>query len=199
MSLRNPLGDALVTEPQAMRALAHPLRLAALSYLQRHGPATATQLAPHVGASPSVTSWHLRHLARFGLVVDADPSEVPGDRRQRWWKAPARGFRVELGDNEEAAVAGRVLNDQLIDTARRQIDAWTAETEPRLDHAWRRLAGVSNTSVRLTAGELETVEDAIDDLLGRFVTRAEPDVPADARRVRVLRYFLPSEGPEADQ
>jgi DNA-binding transcriptional ArsR family regulator len=199
MSLRNPLGDALITEPQAMRALAHPLRLAALSYLQRHGPATATQLAPHVGASPSVTSWHLRHLARFGLVVDADPGEVPGDRRQRWWKAPARGFRVELGDSEDAAAAGRVLNDHLIDTARRQVDAWVGETEPRLDHAWRRLAGVSNTSVRLTAAELETVENAIDDLLGRYVTRAEQDVPADARRVRVLRYFLPGEGPEADQ
>ncbi len=35
------------------------MRLAILDHLQRHGPATATQLSPEVGASPSVTSWHL--------------------------------------------------------------------------------------------------------------------------------------------
>ena len=47
MSLRNPYGDFEITDPQAMRALAHPVRLAALSYLQKNGPATATQLALH--------------------------------------------------------------------------------------------------------------------------------------------------------
>jgi DNA-binding transcriptional ArsR family regulator len=195
MSLTNPMGDLPVTDPQAMRALAHPVRLAVLSYLQRNGPATATQLAPHVGATPSVTSWHLRHLARFGLVMDADPSEVPGDRRQRWWKSPARGFRVEVGEGDEAAAAALVLADQLADTARRQVESWLTETAPRLDHAWARLAGVSNTGLMLTAAELEELEDEIDVLLGRYVMRPDRDVPADARRVRVLRHFLP----EADQ
>src|ERR1700710_387058 len=121
MSLTNPLGDLQITDPQAMRALAHPVRLAVLTFLQRHGPATATQLSPHVGATPSVVSWHLRHLATFGLVLDADPDEVPGDRRQRWWKPPARGFRVEIGEGPEATAAAQVLGRQLLDTARLQI------------------------------------------------------------------------------
>src|SRR3954471_6060844 len=120
MSLTNPMDDVLITDPQAMRALAHPVRLAVLSYLQGHGPATATQLSPHVGATPSVTSWHLRHLATFGLVVDADPDEVPGDRRQRWWKARARGFSVEVGDDPESLVAARALGDQLATAAQQQ-------------------------------------------------------------------------------
>ena len=191
MSLTNPLGDLAITEPQAMRALAHPVRLAVLSHLQRNGPATATELAPHVGATPSVTSWHLRHLARFGLVVDADPAEVPGDRRQRWWKAAARGFRVELGEGEEAETAARVLADRLEETARRQLDTWLAETEPRLEHEWRRISGISNTNVRLTPAELESLEDGIDELLGPYVTRADDAVPAEARPVRILRHFLP--------
>jgi DNA-binding transcriptional ArsR family regulator len=200
MSLRNPLGDLPITDPQAMRALAHPVRLAVLSYLQRHGPATATQLAPHVGASPSVTSWHLRHLATFGLVLDADPGEVPGDRRQRWWKAAARGFRVEAGEGDEAEAASRVLGSELFATGRRQVEAWLADTEPRLESSWRRVAGVSNTSVKLTADELRRLEDAIDELLGPYVMRPEADRPPDARRVRVLRYFLPeSAAPEADR
>ena len=71
MQSDNRFGDMEITDPKAMRALAHPVRLAILERLQRHGPATATQLSPHVGATPSVASWHLRHLAGFGLVRDA--------------------------------------------------------------------------------------------------------------------------------
>lgn len=194
MSLTNPMGDFPVTDPQAMRALAHPVRLAVLSYLQRNGPATATQLAPHVGATPSVTSWHLRHLATFGLVLDADPSEVPGDRRQRWWKAAARGFRFAMGEGPEAESAARALGDLLFDTARRQIDTWRAETADRLEGAWLRVAGVGNTRVRLTADELAEIDARIDELLGPYVLRPDRDVPADARSVRVLRHYLPEAG-----
>lgn len=195
MSLTNPLGDLQITDPQAMRALAHPVRLAILTFLQRSGgPATATQLSPHVGATPSVTSWHLRHLATFGLVLDADPSQLPGDRRQRWWKAAARGFSFELSEGSESEAAVRVLSDQLDEVARRQADRWRVQTEPELDYAWRRLAGLSNTTIRVTAAELEQLEHAIDELLGSYVRRPEPDAPADARRVRILRNYLPDAG-----
>src|SRR4051794_501273 len=96
MPATNPLGDFQIDDPKAMRALAHPVRLAILEHLQRHGPATATRLSPHVGATPSVTSWHLRHLARFGLVRDSDPGP---DRRERQWTAVARGFSFEVPDD----------------------------------------------------------------------------------------------------
>jgi DNA-binding transcriptional ArsR family regulator len=191
MSLTNPLGDLPVSDPQAMRALAHPVRLAVLSYLQRNGPATATLLSPHVGATPSVTSWHLRHLATFGLVLDADPDEVPGDRRQRWWKAAARGFRVEAGEGPEAEAAVRVLGEQLFETARRQVDAWATGPAQQLDHTWLRVAGVSNTLVRLTAAELGEINGKIDELLGTYALRPDRDLPDDARDVRILRYFMP--------
>lgn len=189
MSLTNPLGDLAVTDPQAMRALAHPVRLAALTFLQRNGPMTATQLSPHVGATPSVTSWHLRHLATFGLVMDADPGEVRGDGRQRYWKAAARGFSFQHGDESHAAM--RMLTAQLEETAHQQADRWWAETEPALDTTWRRLAGLSNTGVRLTAAELGKLQHDIDELLGEYVRRADADIPADARWVRVLRHYLP--------
>ena len=130
MSLKNPLGDLELTDPQAMRALAHPVRLAILEQLQRHGPATATQLAPAVGATPSVTSWHLRHLAGFGLVRDSDAGT---DRRQRWWEAAARGFRFEASGDEESQSAARVLSRQLFRQSDDLPHKWMAEDEPRLD------------------------------------------------------------------
>jgi len=199
MALTNPLSDLAITDPQAMRALAHPVRLAVLMVLQRNGPATATQLSPHVGATPSVTSWHLRHLATFGLVVDAEPSEVPGDRRQRWWKAAARGFSFESSEGDESRDAAKMLADQLEDVARRKADRWRAEVEPQLEHSWRRLAGLSNTTVRLSVDELERLEHAIDELLGEYLRRPEPDAPPDARRVRILRHFLPEAASDGER
>jgi DNA-binding transcriptional ArsR family regulator len=191
MSLTNPLGDIPISDPQAMRALAHPVRLAALSFLQRNGPATATMLAPEVGATPSVTSWHLRHLASFGLVTDADPDEVPGDRRQRWWKAAARGFRIEPGEGPEYQAAWEVLGRRLLEVAREQVDTWLHVTAPRLSPEWRQAASVSNTGVWLTPDELRALDAQIDQLLGPYVMRPEADRPAGAGPVRVLRHFLP--------
>jgi DNA-binding transcriptional ArsR family regulator len=190
--MSNPLGDLEVSDPKAMRALAHPVRLAILSRLQRHGPATATQLAPLVGASPSVTSWHLRHLARFGLIRDSEPGE---DRRERRWEALARGFRFAAPsdpDDEAGRLAARELSHQLFVNAARQTQRWLDDVEPELEPSWRRLSGVSNTGVALSREELDHIEDAIDQLLSPYVLRPEEERPADARDVRLLRYFMPS-------
>ena len=100
MSLTNPYDDVELDDPRAMRALAHPVRLAILSRLQRHGPSTASRLSPDVGATPSVASWHLRHLASFGLVRDAD---VQADGRERWWEAAGRGIRFVAPDDADDA------------------------------------------------------------------------------------------------
>ncbi len=191
MSLRNPYGDFEVTDPQAMRALAHPVRLAALSYLQRNGPATATQLSEHVGASPSVTSWHLRHLAGFGLVTDGPPPDGVADRRQRWWQAVARGFRFEMPETPEGAEAGRLLRTEVMNQALEAAQHWLAETEPTLDPEWNRAAGGSNTLLHVTQDELEALEDAIEDLIAPYVHRGPAGAPAEARPVRHLRMLLP--------
>ena len=191
MSLTNPFGDLQVTDPQAMRALAHPVRLAILTFLQRNGPATATVLSPHVGATPSVTSWHLRHLAGFGLVTDADPDEVPGDRRQRWWKARARGFSITAGDDPDSLTAARAVGDQLAHAAQEQVSEWITEVGPGLPPEWQQVAGVSNTSVPLTPDELAELARRIDELIAPYVHRTEADAPPGARIVRILRHYLP--------
>ena len=194
MSLTNPMGDFEITDPRAMRALAHPVRLAILTRLQRHGPATATQLSPEVGATPSVTSWHLRHLAQFGLVADWDGGT---DKRQRWWQATAQGFRFEAPPDEEGQAAYRLLTSELRRTSEGQMHRWFDEVEPRLDPAWRSLSGAANTSVPLTLEELQEVEATIDELLGAFVRRRDAgEAPAAARPVRFLRYTMPAAADE---
>jgi DNA-binding transcriptional ArsR family regulator len=191
MSLTNPYGDFEVTDPQAMRALAHPVRLAALSYLQRNGPATATQLAEHVGASPSVTSWHLRHLCTFGLVSDGPPPDGGTDRRQRWWRAVAPGFRFEMPDTPDGREAGRLLRAEMLTQAINAAHQWLAEIEPELDAAWSGQAGSANTRIRVTLEEAQHLEDAIEELFAPYVQRGDADAPPDARGVRMIRLALP--------
>lgn len=187
MSLKNAMGDFAITDPRAMRALSHPVRLAILSHLQRHGPATATQLSPHVGATPSVTSWHLRHLASFGLITGADSP----DRRQRYWQATSRGFRFEMPDDSEGRAAGHELRAAMHAQNMHQIQAWAEQKASRLDESWDRVAGASNTRVEVTADEAARIIDAIEALLVPYVNRSDADVPADARSMRFLRYYMP--------
>jgi DNA-binding transcriptional ArsR family regulator len=192
MSLRNPYGDFEITDPQAMRALAHPVRLAALSWLQRHGPATATQLSEHVGASPSVTSWHLRHLAGFGLVVDGWAPDGGSDRRQRWWSAVSRGFRFDMPETPEGAEAGRLLRAEMMNQALETARQWLAETEPLLEPEWSRVASSASTRLVVTRDEAEAIESAIEELLAPYVQRRDQgDTPPGARTVRHLRMALP--------
>src|SRR5690606_14689551 len=72
-----------VSDPAALKALAHPLRVRLLATLRETGPATATELAARLETDSGSTSYHLRVLAEHGFVEDA-----PGDRRhpreRRW-------------------------------------------------------------------------------------------------------------------
>ena len=64
-------GRAAVTisDPQAIRALAHEARLEALEELySSQSTRTATELASRCGLTPSAMSYHLRALEKFGIT-----------------------------------------------------------------------------------------------------------------------------------
>lgn len=184
----NPYDD-IELDAVGMRVLAHPVRLAILTRLQRRGAATATMLAPEVGATPSVTSWHLRHLAKHGLVRDAE--QAGGSGRERWWEAAGRGFRF-TGGGEAARALTQVMEEVEGDVVAR----WRAEVEPTLEQEWQEAAGRSNTRVLVTADELADLEAAIEQLLAPYVLRKDTQVPVPgARGVRILRHTMPEATP----
>jgi DNA-binding transcriptional ArsR family regulator len=174
-----------------MRALAHPVRLAILTRLREEGPSTATGLSTHVGATPSVTSWHLRHLAKHGLVHDV---EQRGNGRERWWKAASRGFRVVLVDEAGRRAAG-ALRDALDASEGDQVGEWRRDVEPHLDLAWLSLSGLTNTTILVTREELARAEAAMEEILMPYVLRKDApadEVPDGARMVRIRRHVLPA-------
>ena len=188
----NPFNDFEITDPRAMRALSHPVRLRILATLQSGGPSTATVLAPVVGASPSVVSWHLRHLSSFGLVRDAAKSRTDG--RQRWWEAVARGFRFAMPGDGADPSAYELLAAQMFQQYDHVPRRWLRDVAPHLDERWSRLAGLANTRLVVTADELAAIDAAINQVLAPYVLPKAPPMPLPtARSVRVMRFTLPRE------
>src|ERR1700748_3749041 len=93
-----------ITDPLAMRALAHPIRLALLEALADAGTLTATEAGERVGESPANASFHLRQLAKYGYVEEAEK----GAGRRRPWRRTQLGLSfTDAHEDPAAAEAGR--------------------------------------------------------------------------------------------
>src|SRR6266850_4119458 len=146
-----------------MRALAHPTRLALLDHLHSVEHATATECALVVGDSPSSCSYHLRALARWKFVEEADG----GVGRERPWRATASRIEFASGDFEST-----VLRDELLARQQQRVrDALRREHE--LAPRWRRATQTSSATLELTPTELETLGERFEQLLDEFRGRGE--------------------------
>jgi DNA-binding transcriptional ArsR family regulator len=186
------LSDATaIRDPRAMRALAHPARLAILEQLSSQGPATATECAETTGLSPSACSYHLRALARWGLVSEAEGT----DRRERRWRAEGP---FVIGDHDAPRRADVRAAEHLLTAT--QLERATARVLDYLDGSdeeprpWRDAAIVSSRRLLMTASELTDLMQQIDDLVEPYLEsrRRAGDLPPDARRVHVHSSAVPS-------
>src|SRR5690349_23368012 len=90
-----------VHDPRVLRAIAHPVRNRILTELSAGGPMRAADLARELGLPANQMSFHLRQLAKYGLVEEAP--EAARDRRDRVWRAVSDdGVRIDLGEIEKA-------------------------------------------------------------------------------------------------
>jgi DNA-binding transcriptional ArsR family regulator len=181
-------GDVLLSDPRALRALAHPTRLAILEQLHHGGASTATTCGVAVGISPAAASYHLRSLARWGLVEEAGG----GTGRERPWQAVGTGFSFESAAAESPAelAATAALGGQLVANGER----WTREfvrAEPQLEPAWRRASHLANKTLTLTPAEAEEVVARIEELLEPYGRSSRTEPPEDARVVRMLLRLFP--------
>jgi DNA-binding transcriptional ArsR family regulator len=110
-----------LTDPRALRALAHPTRLELVGLLRRRGPLTATQAAGLLGESSGSTSFHLRQLAKYGLVEEAGG----GEGRERPWQATAMftGW-PDVADTPELAAASGLLRGVIAERYFEQLIHW---------------------------------------------------------------------------
>lgn len=183
----NPL---TITDPRAMRALAHPARIAILQHLALDGPATATDCAEVAGLSPSACSYHLRALARFGFVEEEPASAADG--RHRPWRARVIAFAI--GDETSRHPSGRAAGLLLRESLRARIDELRAEYfdhEPEYPREWREAAGTVQDVVHVSARELATLRRQMQDLLARYRRLDPAERPPEAERVHATFELIP--------
>ncbi|MDQ1625138.1 MAG: hypothetical protein QOJ49_636 [Actinomycetota bacterium] len=184
-----------ISNPLALRALAHPARLTMLERLSVEGPATATECAVVVGLSPSACSYHLRLLARYGFVEE---SPDRGDGRERVWQANARGWQTDADETVqggEAQAARAAVTRVLVSTSDDKVLAW-ADGQVGEPEAWRRAAFMSNSTIVATPEEVEALTASMMDLLAPYLARERPldEAPDDARYVHAAFRLIPRLG-----
>ncbi len=193
-SAENPLE---ISDPRALRALAHPARLSILQHLVLDGPATATECAEVAGLSPSACSYHLRALARYGFVGE-DPAGGQ-DRRHRPWRAKVVAITVGSDPNRPAAV--RTASRLLVESVRASFDdvrAQYLDREAEYPAEWQRAAGSGQDVLHVTPEELDEASARVRDVLAEYRRLRPEDRPPAARRVHVMLDFTPWFSPDAE-
>jgi len=181
-----PLGHPEASRKQ-MRALAHPVRLRILELLAQ-APSTATRLAEEIGDSSGSTSYHLRALAKVGLIEE---DEGRGRGRERWWRRrPPTFIQIPTGAEDDE---GRALETQMWGTMVERDDEALHrffEHLPELDAEWRHAAAIANWNAWLTPDEMIALTERLADVVIKYRDEASRNRP-DARRVFVSFRVLP--------
>lgn len=177
--------------PASLRSLAHPLRLRILSYLSANRePATSAGLARALGESTGSTSYHLRQLAKLGLI-----EEVPefGTARQRGWRigfgelslVPDSGGSAESQDALWSLLASVIAHDD-------EVTALFLRERADYPAAWRDAFRFVNQMLWLRPGELDEVSARIQDVLAEYVRGDPADRPEGASAVYAVVRLTPA-------
>jgi DNA-binding transcriptional ArsR family regulator len=176
-----------VTDPRAIRALAHPLRLDLLELLGGISPATAARCAAVLGISQASASYHLRQLAKYGFVEEGEPS---GDQRERPWRVVSRHQQVAVGHEAAADELDRVAVEREATKILEFVDRRPAEAPD-----WQQAAFRSGATLPLTVDELQGLSRQFAAVLAPYLARIEdgppPRLPPGGRWVRLFLAGTP--------
>ncbi|HET9142554.1 helix-turn-helix domain-containing protein [Actinophytocola sp.] len=185
-----------ITDPKALRALAHPLRWKLLELITREGTATATQCAREVGESVANCSYHLNILAKYDYLEEADG----GAGREKPWRLVHEGHQwTDVGLDTEGALAAEAASEAYLDFTfdeiRRRYRAASLEPEE-----WRLTVGVSDSNVFLTAEEAAAIHQELREIMNRHRDRTDHPAlrPPGARAVHLFLSTTVAPGIKSD-
>ncbi|MGW4379838.1 winged helix-turn-helix domain-containing protein [Kitasatospora sp. NPDC004531] len=187
--MSEPPPSVRLTDPRALRAYAHPTRMALVGLLRVHGPLTATRAAELLGTeSVASCSFHLRQLAKYGLVEEAGG----GRGREKPWRATAAftSWDASPADPEQAAAVD-FLQRAVLDGYFARATAWLAHRAEESPE-WRETAGFGDTAVRVTVEELAELNARIEELTRPYVERAV-EGHEGVRTVQLIQLAVPTD------
>jgi len=185
-----------ITDPKAIRALAHAARLEVISELySTQVSRTATELAALTGLTPSAMSYHLRALQKWGIVV---PAATTGDARERRWKAAGTDFSINSGGG--VASPEFAVLDLELEAFRRRVNAYAKTREEARE---RRQEGetadaassvvLASNLLYLTPGQRAELTEKLFDLLKDYELEDPAQVPEGAERMATMWSMIPDD------
>jgi predicted ArsR family transcriptional regulator len=184
---------ARLTDPRALRAYAHPIRMKLVGLLRTEGPLTATRAAELLGESSGTCSFHLRQLAKYGLVEEAGG----GTGRQKPWRATTTSTAWDaVAETPEAAAATGLLNTIVTEEYFDQLMRWL-EASPSEPPEWQDAVQLGDRILYVTAGELAELGRKVRELVDVYFERQlKPELrPAGSRLVTYLHLAFPDVNP----
>lgn len=166
---------ATYDDPRILRAIAHPTRNRVLHELSAGGSLRAADIARRIDIPANQASFHLRQLAKYGLVEE-DP-DAARDRRDRVWRlTDTDGIHIRPDEmiaqpGGEAAYA--VFRRNAVEWGRHLVER---AFDPR-EGGGERKKSSSEYALRLTSEEAEQLTAELDQVMKRWreQTRAASD------------------------
>ena len=187
-------GQEVIADPVRIRALAHPVRLDLLDYLDDVEQATATQCAAAIGESVASCSYHLRMLAKHGYIEQA-----PRAGREKPWRVLSRG-RSHVPDRDApgsvhalAAMASIHVNRQLD-----RIQSWLHRA-PQLPFEEMDLATIYNATFYATQEEIRNLREEMWELARRFDGRRQHPEQRPEGAVQVQLFTVLNVDPDGSR
>ena len=177
-----------LTDPGALRALAHPARLTIVDDLYGGRERTASELGELTGLTPSAMSYHLRALERWGIVERAGARE---DGRERPCRAAGGSLSLVSDSSALSVAAADIIAGGYLEQFREELRRWSL-VEDAEGKTWREAAGMSRSSLWLTDSEAEAFTAELKGLTERYEAgRSSVEHPAGTRRVVCLIGIVP--------
>src|SRR3954469_14243937 len=161
----------------ALKALAHPLRVQILRLLDVREQMSVTSLAAELGETTGAVSYHLRQLARHGLVEEGDADEPgPPDgrravgRRRRLWRMAVDEIHMSgtafMADEDTREAAGFLLREFESSRSRR-LAHWFA-TASSWPEEWQRASSDMDGTLTLDPAQTRALADELKAVLDRY-------------------------------
>ena len=182
-----PGNPVVLRDPRAIKALAHPARLAVIEELFAGRKLTATQCGEIAGLSASAMSYHLRALEKWGIVRR---SETTGDGRERPWEAAGDGMMIDSAEPRASAAGEAILVARQLDRQRADTLGWLSSQDEE-SASWYDSTVIGSGVFWLSREEAKQISDRLSELVAEIPRRPAAEAPAGAQRVRVSHSVVP--------
>jgi DNA-binding transcriptional ArsR family regulator len=186
-SAARPADPVVLRDPRAIKALAHPARLAVIDELFAGRKLTATECGEIAGLSASAMSYHLRAREKWGIVRR---SETTGDGRERPWEAAGNGLMVDSAEPRASAAGEAILVARQLDKQRADTLGWISAQDEE-SASWYDSIVMGSGVFWLSREEAKRISERLSEIVADIPHRTAAEAPAGARRVRVSHSVVP--------